>query len=277
MVEPNKLEFPMTPLFGSITPLRIPTKTRFISSDADVNTYILAVEAADGQELGAVVITAVENFVLGCKSDGIWSALKSSCILAGARTLSGALVPLVGSAPTNNNFVSGDYDRETGLKGDGSTKYLSSNRNNNADPINSKHLSVYITEKTTIAGRAYIGGTVNVNGNSFLLGGGTLTTARAHINIYASASNINPHTNGFFGSTRNNSANYSSRNNATTVTTAGTSSSPASYIPRIFARHSSVDPSPARLSFYSIGEALDLATLDTRVSTLMTDLAAAIP
>jgi hypothetical protein len=33
----------------------------------------------------------------------------------------------------------------------------------------------------------------------------------------------------------------------------------------------------ARLSFYSIGESLDLALLDNRVSTLMTDIGAAIP
>jgi hypothetical protein len=33
----------------------------------------------------------------------------------------------------------------------------------------------------------------------------------------------------------------------------------------------------ARIAYYSIGESLDLAKLDTRVSTLMTDLAAAIP
>ena len=35
--------------------------------------------------------------------------------------------------------------------------------------------------------------------------------------------------------------------------------------------------SNARLSFYSIGESLDLALLDARVTTLMSDLAAAIP
>jgi hypothetical protein len=35
--------------------------------------------------------------------------------------------------------------------------------------------------------------------------------------------------------------------------------------------------SDARIAFYSIGEALDLALLDARVSTLMTDIGAAIP
>lgn len=39
---------------------------------------------------------------------------------------------------------------------------------------------------------------------------------------------------------------------------------------------SSVIPN-ARMSFYSIGTAVDLALLDARVTTLMADLAAAIP
>jgi hypothetical protein len=80
----------------------------------------------------------------GTKADGtFWDALKASCILCGARTLAGALVPLAGAAPTNNNFVDADYNRETGLKGDGSTKYLDSNRANNADPQDDQHVCVY--------------------------------------------------------------------------------------------------------------------------------------
>lgn len=247
------------------------------SSDADVNSYILAVESADGQQLEEGVISAVESFILGCKSDGIWSALKASCIIAGARTLSGALVPLVGTAPTNFNFVTGDYNRETGLKSNGSTKYLTSNRNNNADPQDSKHLSVFVSEKTTIAGRFYIGGTTNTTGNSYLSGGSNLTNGRAHINVNSSVSNIFPHEAGFFGSTRNNSTDYQSRNNGASITTTAISSDRASYIFRVFGRHNSVDPTNARLSFYSIGESIDLALLDTRVSTLMADIAAAIP
>jgi hypothetical protein len=111
--------------------------TPTFSFDADAQTYITAVETADGQALETATRYAINNFVIGCKQDGIWSAIKASCILAGARTLSGALVPLVGTAPTNFNFVSGDYNRKTGLVGDKSTKYLDSNRNNNADPQNS--------------------------------------------------------------------------------------------------------------------------------------------
>ena len=268
----------ISPLYGQLSPLRLPTKApRVVSSDADANTYLLAVEAADGQELEEGVITAVEDFILGCKSDGIWSAIKASCILAGARTLSGALVPLVGTAPTNVNFVSGDYNRETGLKSDGTTKYLTTNRNNNLDPQNSKHLSVYVTEKPTTAGRFYIGGSINSGGNSFIGGGSSLSNLRTSINFYTTAVNVAAHSVGFLGAERNNSLNYNSRASGTNSTTTATSSSPANYIPRVFARHNAVDPIAARLSFYSIGESLNLSLLDTRVSTLMSDLAAAIP
>ena len=113
--------------------------------DAEALAYITAVETADGQALETGVRIAINNFVVGCKQDGIWNAIKASCILAGARTLAGALVPLVGTAPTNFNFDSEDYNRKTGLKGNGSDKYLASNRNNNADPKDNKHLSVYIS------------------------------------------------------------------------------------------------------------------------------------
>ena len=121
----------------------------FISSvftyDEDAGNYIQAVETADAQALEPATRKAINNFVIGCKADGTWDAIKASCILAGARTLAGALVPLVGTAPTNNGFIGigTDYVRKTGLLGDGTTKYLDSNRNNNADPQNSQHLAIW--------------------------------------------------------------------------------------------------------------------------------------
>jgi hypothetical protein len=115
--------------------------------DADAASYIIAVQTADTEPLELGVKLAINDFVTGCKSDGIWDAIKASCIMAGARTLAGALVPLKGAAPTNFNFVSGDYDRKTGLVGDGATKYLDSNRAGNADPQNSKHMSVFYEER----------------------------------------------------------------------------------------------------------------------------------
>ena len=67
-----------------------------VAYDTDAAAYITAVETADGQALETAVADAINAFVVGCKADGIWDAIKASCIMAGARTLNGALVPLVG-------------------------------------------------------------------------------------------------------------------------------------------------------------------------------------
>jgi hypothetical protein len=122
-------------------------QTYTLPDDADAVAYIAAVEAADGQALETATRMAINSFVKGCKADGIWPAIKASCILAGARTLTGALIPLVGSAPTNNGFIGigTDYVRKTGLVGNGSTKYLDSNRANNADPQNSNHNACWVS------------------------------------------------------------------------------------------------------------------------------------
>jgi hypothetical protein len=189
-----------------INPYRF-APTRFISNDADVVAYVLAVESADGQELELGVITAVETFITGCKSDGIWGAIKASCILAGARTLSGALVPLVGTAPTNYNFVSADYNRETGLKGDGATKFLNPNRNNNADPQNSKHIALHIGELHHTSG-----------GSHYLLTSGNGSIADCSITFYIGHRLVSPNGSGvyqqvissvgFKGTSRSNSADF---------------------------------------------------------------------
>lgn len=256
-----------------INPYRFKS-SRFISNDADVDAYLNAVEAADGQELEAGVITAVEDFVLGCKSDGIWSAIKASCILAGARTLNGALVPLVGSAPTNYNFVSADYNRETGLKGNGSTKYLDSGRNNNADPQNSKHSSVYASEAISV-GRYHMGAT-GFGATYMRLASGSLT--QMQFLLYGSSQTLVNDANvvGFTALNRSNSTQIKARFSSATNTYNQNSTTPLDLAQTIFKGANQNIYGNPRLSFYSIGESLDLALLDTRVSNLMTDLAAAI-
>jgi hypothetical protein len=56
----------------------------YIPIDTDAANYAMRVEAADGEPLEADVFSAINDFVLGCKADGIWDAIKASCILAGA-------------------------------------------------------------------------------------------------------------------------------------------------------------------------------------------------
>jgi hypothetical protein len=40
--------------------------------------YIAAVETADGQALEPAIRTAYDQFIRGCKADGIWDAIKAS-------------------------------------------------------------------------------------------------------------------------------------------------------------------------------------------------------
>ncbi len=249
--------------------------------DPDAQAYINAVETEDGQALETGVRTAIDDFVVGCKADGIWDALKASCILAGARTLNGALVPLAGTAPTNVNFVSGDYLRKTGLKGDGSTKYLDSNRNNNADPQNSQHLAVYITEQVDPSGvgnYGYLGTSGNISGGSLI--GRSGSSARQMVSQSRHGTTFAGGTadagTGLHGKSRSSSPQFDVRYQGLSATQTSTSQTPFDQVLTVFVQGGSSAFSPNRKSFYSVGESIDLALLDTRVSTLMNAIDGAI-
>jgi hypothetical protein len=260
------------------------TPSNALVDDQDALTYLAAVETADGQALESGVRLAVNAFVKGCKVDGIWPAIKASCVLAGARTLSGALVPLVGTAPTNANFVSGDYNRKTGLIGNASTKYLDSNRDNNADPQNSQHVSVYASNVATSSASefpAYFGRGGNAESGAVIMGrlasNGDLYQASRIGSLFSGG---NATVAGLHALSRNLSASYVRRVAGANTTITDTSQAPFAGNIAIFASNRTAgiqNYSNARLAFYSIGEFLDLAKLDTRVTTLINALAAAIP
>ena len=246
--------------------------------DFDAINYISAVEAADGQPLEEGVKQNIKDFVTGCKLDGIWDAIKVSCILAGARTLNGALVPLKGPAPTNFNFVSGDYNRVTGLKGDGSTKYLDSNRANDADPQNNNHNAVYTTEASTDTS-AYIGNTrvkqERSENHIFDNVGDGNTGFRNRSGSFQSVGL--PGAVGFLGHTRNEASGFMGRQRGlNTFFTISSVVTPTTDNITVFSLGGSDFFTDAHLSFYSIGENVDLAALDTRVSTLMTEIEAVL-
>ena len=250
--------------------------------DDDASTYIEAVEAADTQALETGVRYAINDFVIGCKNDGIWDAIKASCILAGARTLNGALVPLAGAAPANFNFVAADYNRKTGLIGDGGLRYLASNRTNNADPQNNRHRAVFVTSSQTPTFGVFLGGGISTDDGADYIGFNPTVPeavsrclATTNTGILGAPSSLT----GFFGTARLNALSYSFRFNGNTnsvITPA--SSAPTTGMVNVFRRDSaSAASANARLAFYSIGESLDLAALDTRVSDLITAIGAAIP
>ena len=250
-----------------------------VTYDPDAQAYFARVEGASGdnQRLELAVKAVINTFVVGCKSDGIWTAIKASCILAGARTLNGALQPLVGTAPTNVSglFVSGDYNRKTGLIGNGTTKYLDSNRNNNTDPQDNNHNAVYVSTAAT-GTSVYMGAdnsTTSAGTNNFGRSGGIFFRSRATTSVEIGSVTAT----GLIGTSRAESASFTTRVSGSTATQTITSQTPFNGNLKVFATGTGTLHGNCRLAFYSIGESLTLATLDTRVTALINALATAIP
>jgi hypothetical protein len=79
-----------------------------------------------------------------------------------------------------------------------------------------------------------------------------------------------------FGVSRSTAGSYTSIVGGASATITSVSQTPLSANYQIFGS-AAAGYTDARLSFYSIGESLDLALLDARVTALMNALAAAIP
>jgi hypothetical protein len=246
-------------------------------ADVDARDYLARVHNAEGQTLEPAVALAIEAFVIGCKADGIWPAIKASCIMAGARTLAGALVPLVGAAPTRFGTEGGwSYNRKTGTAGNGTDNYLNSNRANNADPQNNSHIAVRVSSQGT--------GSIVSSGDNFSTGRNSIDDTgifgRFDCRSFAAVSTSRINANTLAAVSRSSSASFTYRLNGSTMAQVVTSSPPDSVNTFVYARSNGgviQSFSSARLAFYSIGESLNLALLDARVTTLINTFGAVIP
>ena len=235
--------------------------------DADAQTWFTAVEAVSS--ISTANKTAVSAFVAGCKTDGVWTAIKASCLLCAADDLTGALVPLVGSAPTNSGFVSGDYSRTTGLIGNGSTKRINSNRANNADTQNDAHVFAYVSAANTAASHVLIASGISTGDRGVRNSGGT--NFQRLLNSAVSTVAETPRTGGC-GVSRSTTPGASSIWGSTVYSWSAATVTPLTGNIWVFAQASGGSYANARISFYSIGESLDLALLDARMATLMAAL-----
>lgn len=259
--------------------------------DIDALRYIQAVEIADNQVLEGSVKTAINTLVVGLKTDGIWSNISDCGILAGARTLNGALVPLKGSQLTNFNFVAGDYSRSLGLSGDGLTKYIDTNVPNNSRPLNSSHISVYMSKRMDLSdgGFKYLIGvreTVStLSGNDFMYTSNTVSTSgnlilgvRTRIGLGQTASLSGGNSVGFKGGSRRLPNNTVYRSNNTQLTAVngpsllGNTQSQLLFAIRATSPGNVTNFTNAGLTFFSIGSATNLERLDNRVTTFMRTL-----
>lgn len=238
-------------------------------ADPDALAYLAAVEAADGAALEPAVRAAVTDFVLGCKADGIWAALDTCCLMMGARTLAGALVPLRGPVPTNFGFVAGDYDRAEGLLGNGTSKYLATGYVPPLNTQNDTHLAVWVGGDGSVGAglRGLIGSTNGSVGALHHLG---YTDTQRIVRLHTGgqyAETTRPI--GLWGASRTASNQFTEhRANTSRLLSSTATLAPAQTQVTVFARGGS-DFAAARLPFFSAGRAINLAALNLRVGALI--------
>ena len=290
----------ITPAFGlpdrKVQPVIFVQRRRLLLYPAYVQDYLDKVTAADvaagntsGLEMGVTdaASTFLQDLVsisyLAVSSNVISQAasvIKAMPIMAGARTRRGALVPVVGPVPTEFGAAGGwSYNRKTGIAGNGTDNYLDTGRFADSDPQNNQHQSVWVQQQATTAGYPiFIGGDLT-----------HIIRYSTENQIGARNRNLTPDVignsaavTGFIGISRASSTQYSARLSGTTSTYTRTSNAPSSGQKIIvFANGGTAGAvnsfTNARLSFYSCGESLNMALLDSRLTTLMAALSAAIP
>jgi hypothetical protein len=239
--------------------------------DPDAAAYIAAVEAADTQALEPAVRDAINDFVVGCKADGIWAAIKASCILAGARTLAGARVPLVG--PLNSGLTgSPTYNRKLGVTP--GTVPLSTGFFNDDIGLNNIHFSVFPTTISSLSIESRLFGDLDSATGATSCQAATTPLLRCRSSTSVSVAFT---VNSLGAVSRSTSSEFVSRanNNSQTHSVASQTSTRAEFA--VFSRDVSIPSATTNtIAFYSIGESLDLALLDARVTALINAFDAAI-
>ena len=190
-----------------------------------------------------------------------WDDMLSATSFVGVG-IQGITVPLRDgmTVPTNNNFVAGDLNQLTGLKGDGSTKRIDALPNMSGFSQDDVSMSAYQTELLT---------------DNWLAGSHNLYIRRASFSTtcFSAAQTGSFPTLGLSGTSRSSSAGYTYRTNgideAKTATSEAISDSVFSVVGWRGAFFSN-----GRLATYHAGPALNLATLEGLQDTLITEIAA---
>ena len=267
--------------------------SRWTGVDADARTYLEQVEAQDGQQLEPAVISAVSAFVVGLKTDGLWSKIAGMCVFGGARTVSGAAVPLRG--PAINLYPSGSiqattpwtHSRRNGLRGIAvqapttPRRWLDSGVSHAGLGQNDVHVATWMSAlpDTISFGTALIGvNTGTVTGSTRIQLRNEANGRNAAVVLTASSEyqSVGQAPVGLIGATRNNPSSFITRVGSADVPFNATSQSPRSGNVQVFSSEDS-SSTDATLFYYSIGQHIDLAAMDGRVNTLRNAILAAIP
>jgi len=185
------------------------------------------------------------------------------------------------ASPTNvaNGFVNGDFSRTSGLTGDG-TSYIDSGRANNADAFSDKHLAVYATSASTGVNEMWIGITDGSYATRVYKQSNEVYYAYDGRTFAYTPGHTQAGLTGLVGLKRESSSSFSAYLDGTEVSKNEGEFSFGPYNHFVFT-HNNAGASPTSSStstfaFYSIGESLSLADLDTAVTNLITAIGEAI-
>ena len=202
-----------------------------------------------------------------------WDTMLSSTSFVGVG-IQGVTVPLRDgmTVPTNNNFVAGDLDQLTGLKGDASTKYLDTGWSPSSSQDDFSY-SVYATAAPTtgyVCGSARSG----TGSSNMFFDGRTRNQAQTQV-----STNIAVGVNNITGTSRDTSAGFDWMIGGYNGTTSIASQVASARNFFVFSRTADGADTPdgitdARLATYHAGAALNLATLEALQDTLITEIAA---
>jgi hypothetical protein len=201
-----------------------------------------------------------------------WDTMLSSTSFVGVG-IQGVTVPLRAgmTVPTNNNFVTGNLNQLTGLKGDASTKYLGTGVSEGSLSQNDSSISVYLTtDRDVTTTSSYIGGTIGV----FAIVDNATGFRSRHMSTSLKTNGTSTAIGGIIGISRDNSSDYDWRDVDANGTNIDTSTTQGNSDVEVFASNSGGFLCSARLATYHVGPALNLATLEGLQDTLISEIAA---
>jgi len=200
-----------------------------------------------------------------------WDKMESAASFVGVG-IQGVTVPLRDGMPTltNNNFVAADLDQLTGLKGDASTKYLSTGVLDTATAQNDYSMSSWVTDPVYLDNAYWMGSARIAHRSS-----STSSVVKFSTNNNSSSQiNVTPDTaDNFIGQVRTVGTEYDYLINTTSGTALKDSIAPTGAGISVFAYSAGTNPNASRIATYHYGPALDLATLQGLQATLLAEIA----
>lgn len=201
-----------------------------------------------------------------------WDDLESAASFVGVG-IQGVTVPLKSTmtALTNNNFVAGDLNQLTGLKGDASTKYISTGVLDSDVGQNDYSISAWATDNVVLD-------------NAYWIGSPRLAQRSSSVNFavkFSAQNNSSAQVNtspdlvdGFIGQTRTVGTDFDWFINTSSGNFVKASLAPVGGGISVFAQGAGSGKNASRIATYHIGPALNLATLEGLQATLLSEIAA---